>query len=371
MIRAVWWCVLLACAAGLAAESSAAKRPVAVRAPADDRRAAERLLTRIDSLRIAGKIPGLAVVILRDTTVLAARGLGRADLERGIAVTPDTPFNIASVTKPIAAVVALRLVESGTLDLDRSMRSFARFPAFCTDVREAGGIFFSDYACEDTALTLRHLLSMTANGAPGTRFFYNPVSYSWTSRPMAEVSGVPFSTLVDSFIFRPAGMTRSARLHRRLPLPPGIAADLALPYHVDSTGRWALSEPPGPQGDGAAGGVISTARDLARFDIALTRGVLLDPASLGSMWHAGRSAAGVALPYGLGWFVAPLAGETAVWHTGLWEGAYSALYLKLPARKLTLILLANSDGLRWDSRLDEAAIERSPFAQALIEAFPR
>jgi hypothetical protein len=55
----------------------------------------------------------------------------------------------------------------------------------------------------------------------------------------------------------------------------------------------------------------------------------------------------------------------------LWEGAYSALYLKVPGRRLTLILLANSEGLRWQAGLDEAAIERSPFTTALLAAFPR
>lgn len=59
-----------------------------------------------------------------------------------------------------------------------------------------------------------------------------------------------------------------------------------------------------------------------------------------------------------------------VWHTGLWEGKYSALYLKVPNRKLTLILLANGDGLTWESGLDEAAVERSPFATEFLNAFP-
>ena len=63
------------------------------------------------------------------------------------------------------------------------------------------------------------------------------------------------------------------------------------------------------------------------------------------MWTAGRSPSGAALPYGLGWFVEEHQGEQLLWHTGLWEGQYSALYLKVPARKLTLILLANSDDI--------------------------
>ena len=145
------------------------------------------LAARLDSLRTAARIPGLAVVILRDTTVILARGFGFANLERAVPVTPETPFNIASVAKTISAIVALRLVERGLLDLDRPLTSYQGFAEFCADVREGGGIFFGDYECARYSMTLRHILSMTANGEPGTRFFYNPPSYSWASRPMAQV----------------------------------------------------------------------------------------------------------------------------------------------------------------------------------------
>ena len=337
---------------------------------AGDPETATRLAARVDSLRTAARIPGLAIVILRDTTVILARGFGYADLERAVLVTPETPFNIASVTKPISAVVALRLVERGLLDLDRPMTSYDGFAEFCADVRGGGGIFFRDYECDRYRLTLRHVLSMTANGVPGTRFFYNPPSYSWASRPMAQVSGTTFSELTATLVFAPAGMTHSARIHRRLPLPLALASELATPYHVDSTGHVVPSDPPAPQGDGAAGGVISTAMDLARFDIALASGRLLSLASRQAMWSAGRSPAGAVLPYGLGWFVQAYGDEPLLWHSGLWEGAYSALYLKAPARHLTLILLANSDGLNWDNGLDEAAVQRSPFVQAFLSTFP-
>lgn len=67
-------------------------------------------------------------------------------------------------------------------------------------------------------------------------------------------------------------------------------------------------------------------------------------------------------------------GRRVAWHTGLWDGQYSALYLKVlgdtPAERLTLVLLANSDALRWATRLDEASVERSPFATAFLAAFP-
>ena len=340
----------------------------------DDEAAATRLAVRFDELRRDQGIPGLAVVVLRDTTVVLARGFGIADLERQTPVTPETPFNTASVSKPISAVVALRLAQDGALDLDRPMRRYRGFAEFCASARAEGGIFFSDFACEDDRLTLRNVLSMTANGEPGSRFWYNPPSYSWASRPMAEVAGRPFSDLVEAFVFRPAATLHAARIHRRLPLRAELAALLATPYHIDSSGRVVRSEPPPPQGDGAAGGVIASAMDLARIDIALSDGRLLSAGWREKLWTPMITPVGAVLPYGLGWFLARYEGRRLAWHTGLWEGQYSALYLKVlneeSAERLTLILLANSDGLQWKTRLDEGAIERSPFAVAFLAAFP-
>ncbi|MBC7841929.1 MAG: beta-lactamase family protein [Gemmatimonadaceae bacterium] len=337
---------------------------------------ARDLGARIDSLRTALRIPGLAVVVLRDTTVVLARGFGVADVERKAPVTPETPFNVASVAKPISAVVALRLVESGLLDLDRPMRRYQGFAEFCDATRGEGGVFFRDFACKDDRLTLRHVVSMTANGEqPGTRFWYNPPSFSWASRPMAEVAGRTFSELVDSLVFKPADMRNAARTNRRLPIPPRIADVMATPYHIDSVGGVMKSDPPPPQGDGAAGGVIASVMDLARFDIALTSDRLLTPTSRAALWSPTQAPSGQVLPYGLGWFLGTHAGRRVVWHTGLWEGRYSALYLKVlgdtPAERLTLILLANSDALQWPTRFDEAAIERSSFATAFFDAFLR
>jgi CubicO group peptidase (beta-lactamase class C family) len=368
--------VLAVLAAGLLAgcASSSASGPAGVRPRLGEAAAVATLAARFDSLRRERRIPGLAVVILRDTTVVLARGFGFADVERRVPVTPETPFNVASVSKPISAVVALRLAADGALDLDRPMRRYQGFAEFCDAVRGEGGIFFRDYGCEGDRLTLRHVLSMTANGEPGTRFWYNPPSYSWASRPMAEVTGIAFSTLVDSLVFRPAGMRDAARIHRRLPLRSDLAARLATPYHVDSAGNVVRSDPPPPQGDGAAGGVIASAMELARFDVALMTGRLLAPEWRAKLWTPARTPSGAALPYGLGWFLGEDHGRRLAWHTGLWEGRYSALYLKVlgdaPDERLTLVLLANSDGLQWDSRLDEAAIERSPFAAAFLATFP-
>jgi CubicO group peptidase (beta-lactamase class C family) len=323
----------------------------------------------LDSLRTEAHIPGMSAAVVMDGKVVLARGFGFANLERQVPATPETPYNIASVSKPISAVVAMKLVELGQLDLDRPMKSYRDYAEFCDDFRQGPGIFSQNMHCDTEPLTLRNVLSHTVNGKAGESFRYNPVFYSWASRPMAEVTGVPFSTLVERYVFVPAGMTRSARINRNLPLREDLAQALAPPYHLDASGALVRSPELQPQGDGAAGGVISTVLDLAKFDVALDRGELISPASVRTMMTPMRSPAGVELPYGLGWFVQEHHRHKLVWHSGWWEQAYSALYLKVPERHLTIILLANSEGLWWQNPLDKAEVEKSPFAAAFLARF--
>jgi len=164
-------------------------------------------------------------------------------------------------------------------------------------------------------------------------------------------------------------MRESARKYRDLPLREDLVKRLAPPYRIDDTGTAIRGGPRPPQGDGAAGGVVSTVLDLAKFDIALDRGVLISAESRAEMMTPTRSVSGETLPYGLGWFVQEYEGHKLVWHSGWWEDAYSALYLKIPDQNLSLILLANSEGIWWDNPLERAEVERSQFAQAFLSAF--
>ena|SRR5215213_5446864 len=79
---------------------------------------------------------------------------------------------------------------------------------------------------------------------------------------------------------------------------------------------------------------------------------------------------GTTLPYAFGWYIEEYRGEKLYWHSG-WdeEAGFSALYLKVPAKRLALILLANGEGLWWDNPLDKAEVEKSPFAQAFFDRF--
>jgi CubicO group peptidase (beta-lactamase class C family) len=215
--------LLLACAPGPSRPAGGAHRSPDVAAFA----------ATLDELRVKAHIPGLSVAIVQDGKVILAHGFGFADLEQRRPATPETAYNIASVAKPISATVALRLVELGKLDLDRPMTAYRGYTEFCAEFRQDGGIFSRDLHCDTEPLTLRNVLSHTVNGKAGESFRYNPPMYSWASRPMAEVAGEPFSALVERYVFVPAGMSRSARIHRNLPLRGDLAQALARPYHLE------------------------------------------------------------------------------------------------------------------------------------------
>ncbi|MDA1277582.1 MAG: serine hydrolase [Verrucomicrobia bacterium] len=326
-------------------------------------------IQRLDSLRKDANIPGLSVAVVKDHAIVLAAGLGYADVEAGIPATAETAYDVASVAKPLSAVVVLRLVEEGALDLDRRLVDYSEWTDFCTGFSQQPSIFARDLRCQPASHTLRHLLSHTATGTPGTRFSYNPVLYSWASRPIMAAAYAPFSTLVERYIFMPAGMRKSARKHRDLPLREDMVQRLAPPYRIDSSGAIVRAGARPPQGDGAAGGVVTTVLDLAKFDVALDEGVLISAKSRAEMMTPTRSNNGEALPYGLGWFVQEYEGHTLVWHSGWWEDACSALYLKIPTLNLSFILLANSEGIWWDNPLEQAAVGRSQFAQAFLSTF--
>ncbi len=352
----------------LAAHASLAAAQNQVHASAESYDVAA-FVQRLDSLREHANMPGLSVAVVKDHAIVLAAGLGFADVEDGIPATAETAYDVASVAKPLSAVVALRLVEAGVLDLDRPIVDYSEWTDFCTEFSQQPSIFAQELRCQPPSHTLRHLLSHTATGTPGARFSYNPILYSWASRPIMAAADAPFSALVERYVFIPAGMRKSARKHRDLPLREDLAQRLAQPYRIDSSGAIQRAPARPPQGDGAAGGVVSTVLDLARFDVAFDQGVLISAESRAKMMAPTRSINGEALPYGLGWYVQEYEGHTLVWHSGWWEDAYSALYLKIPTLNLTFIVLANSEGVWWGNPLERAAVERSQFAQAFLSAF--
>ncbi|GHA00478.1 serine hydrolase [Arenicella chitinivorans] len=326
-------------------------------------------LKEIDALRIQARIPGLSVAVVKDQQLLVAAGLGYTNLEQKILAAADTPYDIASVTKPISGVAAMQLVDAKQIDLDRPIAEYSDWRGFCEAFSQQPSIFAKDLSCEPATHTLRHLLTHTATQQPGTNFSYNPVLFSWASRPIMAVVEQSFSELVVQNVFTPTQMHQSARTHRERPLPQAMQRRLPSYYSLDNDGNAVLAAPGSPQGDGAAGGVHSTVVDLAKFDIALDRGELLSADARQVMFSPTPLKNGTLAPYGIGWFIEDYQDHLLAWHSGWWENRSSSLYIKVLDQDVSLIMLANSEGIWWHNALDKAEVARSAFAQVFFATF--
>ena len=165
--------------------------------------------------------------------------------------------------------------------------------------------------------------------------------------------------VVPEGTYDPAALERYARVLDRM----------AIAYKLDKRNRPIRSDVVLAEGINAADGLISTVRDLARFDAAIDDGILLTTETLEAAWSPGLSKDKTQLPMGLGWFVQSYREQPVVWHFGLAPGGYSSLIVKLPARRVTLILLANSDGLTAPYQLQSGDVTRSPFAAVFLRLF--
>ena len=132
------------------------------------------------------------MVILKDQEVIWAKGFGYIDIEGKIKATPNTPYHLASVTKPIGSVILLQLVEQGIIDLEES------FVKYGMDLDSIG------------IISLKHLFTHTSEGIPGTSYNYNGNRYGYLGIAVKKASGKSFRTLVIENILMPLEMTNTA-----------------------------------------------------------------------------------------------------------------------------------------------------------------
>jgi CubicO group peptidase (beta-lactamase class C family) len=327
-----------------------------------DRTRLERFEQQVESLRGRLKIPGLSVAIVKDQDLLWAKGFGFADLENRVPATPDTLYSIASLTKTFAATLVLQLVEQGKLDLDEPVSHYS------TDFK-------------DDSVRIKHLLSHTASGTPGERFQYSGRSYDYLTAVLEKRTGKRFVEVVVETFFDPLGMSSSVPYHNvvedadkwvsslgkeRLDRYRKSLALLAQPYAYYGDGEILHETYPPKDGIGAAAGLLSTVRDMAKYDIAIDRYVLLKKETQARAWTSFVSNGGQRLPYGLGWFVTDYHGLELVWHSGQWGTGFSAMYLKVPEKHLSVVWLANSEALAEHGGEDLA---RNSFVCSFLSAW--
>jgi CubicO group peptidase (beta-lactamase class C family) len=313
----------------------------------------------IELLRQTAGIPGLSGVLIQDGSIVWERGLGFADVEARIPARPDTPYVIGDLTEPFAAVLVLQCDERRQVDINREITNY-------------GGEVPNDRAL------VRQVLSHTST--PSGTFKYEPARYAQLTGVVEYCSRQTFRKSIALDVLDRLAMARSVP-GRDFATAGAVPADmlektyfdhyrhvlesLAVPYKVDKKLHPTRTEL-APEGVNAATGLVSTVRDLAQFDFALDDGTLLRDTTLARAWSAAVGPGGAPQPTGLGWFVQNYRGVPLVWQYGMVPNAYSGIVLKIPSRRVTMILLANSDGLVNSVQLEAGDVTRSPFASVLL-----
>ncbi|HXG54373.1 MAG TPA: serine hydrolase domain-containing protein [Vicinamibacterales bacterium] len=317
----------------------------------------------LEALRQQVGIPGMSAALVQDGSIVWERGFGFQNIASHIPSTPDTPYVVGNVSETLAAVLLLQCVEQRRFDLDDPVRRYG------VELPEA-------------SVTARQLLSHTSTEGPNDTFLYSPERFAQLTALMEWCAPQPYRKSVAHRVLNRLAMRDSVPgtdlQNAALPLPEGLfdPADLeryrtvlertAVPYKIDSRGRAERTLLP-PMTMSATGGLVSTVRDLARFDAALDQMVLLTEDTTNAAWHPAPDRRNAASPMGLGWFVQSHRNKRVVWHFGHVPNAYSSLVLKLPEDNLTLILLANSDGLSAPFSLGAGDVTKSVFAALFLK----
>jgi hypothetical protein len=107
---------------------------------------------------------------------------------------------------------------------------------------------------------------------------------------------------------------------------------------------------------------------MAKFDIAIDDHVFLKKKTQDSAWTPFISNGGQPLPHGLGWFAQNHMGAKVIWHFGYDPDSFSAIYVKVPEKNISLILLANSDALSAPF-VRGSVMKLSPLVTSLLRIF--
>jgi len=366
----------------------------------------DRLLQQyVDDSRIAGAV----ALVLQDGKPAYERAVGWSDKEAGRRMTTDTLFRIASQTKAITSVAILSLVEEGRIDLNEpASRYIPGFAKTTVAVQNGPEVLFAPAARQ---ITIRDLLTHTAGISYGT----NPslaslyekkglgpaAGYGWYTADKTEpicdtmerLATLPFfaqpgeawvygynTDVLGCIVERASGISLDQFVATRVTgplgmkdtqffLPPAQRDRLAAVYSSGSDGTIRRA-PDGARGQGhyvdgprrsfaGGAGLLSTARDYARFLEMIRRGGALDgvrilaPRTVELMRtnQVGTLHSSNGLGFGLGFETTDRYGANGMDSVGAfgWGGAYGSVYRVDPASRLVIVLmiqmLPNSSGI--------------------------
>ena len=312
---------------------------------------ADKVDDYIEAVMKKRQIPGLSLAVVKDGEVIKAKGYGLANLEHNVPVTTDSVFELASTTKPFTATAIMMLVEEGRVGLDDKISKYllntpdswreitvrhmlthtAGFASNCKEIREQG--WLANYT---TAEMFEAGSKCPLDFAPGERYQYSDQGYFFLGMIIEKVSGKRYREFMRERIFQPVGMTATTVIDQWEIIENRAAGYRLRNGKLAHIRRISQFELP------SHFGILSTVKDVAKWDAALYTEKLLKKVTLDQMWTPVILNNGIPAPancgfYGFGWCLEHLRGHRVVQHVG---GSGTALF-RLPDDRLTVIVLTN------------------------------
>jgi CubicO group peptidase (beta-lactamase class C family) len=326
--------------------------------------------SRIDSVATAlfalDAAPGMAVVVVRDTAPIYMKGFGYADLESKRPVTPQTAFYIASTTKSFTGLAAAILDRQGKISLDAPLSRYLpglrlqqplnpdsiTLRSLLTHTHGIGSgpvqyrlAYTGEY--EGNA----HLARLLAEHPPlqtGRAFRYSNIGYNAAAIAIDSALGESWKGWLDRLLFRPLGMRSTTAYVSRI-----ARERLAMPYRVEPTGFARMAYGKTDANMQSAGGLVSTAEDMARWLEAHINGGRVDgrqvlPADAVAEAHRvlattqGSQRGLPVLGYGLGWMVLLMERDTLLLHGGGFAGFTTHMSF-MPQQRIGVVVMVNDN----------------------------
>ena len=319
-------------------------------------------LTRIDAYvseqMQADHIPGVALGLVHNDQIVHLRGFGEAS-QSGRAVTPQTPFILASVSKSFTALAIMQLVEAGKVKLDAPVQRYLPWFRVADPVASAritlrhllyhtSGIPSSACSTEQVTMTLeqfvRSLGTVVLERAVGSHYNYCSANYDVLGLIVQTVSGQSYASYVQQHIFAPLQMHdsfASEQEARHDGLAQGYRWLFGVPVPFDL--YEAFNVP--------AGFLVSSAGDMTHYLVAQMNGgrfgaaTVLSPAGIATMHAPGvaiTEGSDTGSSYGMGWNNGTLAGIPAIWHDGAEPNVSTRLLIE-PQTHWGAVLLVNAN----------------------------
>ncbi len=324
----------------------------------------DKLAKTWDSEARQAEVPGYAVAVVTPKGILFLHDFGHRDCAGRKPVDEETMYYIASSTKPLLAAAVLKLADEHRLDLNAPVKKY--LPHFTlADPAEAETITISDLLSHRRGLNefvitfgeaftgemdddkfYRLLGTVKTKG----RFSYSNLDYTLLGRVIESVTGESWQTYIQSAIFEPLGMQHTTTSATRW-----LAnADHACPLEYWNGRLQESSVVKSDRTMHAAGGVASTASDLARFLQMEMSGGMLNGKRLLSAELVQESQKTQAATdahyytyhrsgYGYGWYIGEYRGQTLLHHFGGFDGAHAHLSW-MPTEQIGVVVLENFDG---------------------------